>query len=175
MFDKKSIIEKLLRVIRQKGYAGMSLSCISEATGLKKSSIYHFFPGGKTQIALEIIKFADQMLSEEFNKVVKSADDCDVKFNKALDILSEFYQKGHSGCLLDVMTIDNEDEQIQKALKVLLSKLISVFKIILQGGGIEENAAHQKATDTVIRLQGALVLCRITKETHYFIDVISSL
>ena len=175
MFDKKSIIEQLLKVIREKGYAGMSLSCISEATGLKKSSIYHFFPDGKNQIALEIIKFADQMLSEKFLQLAESGDAYDVKFNKTLNILSEFYGKGNSSCLLDVMTIDNNDEQTQKAIKQLLLKLINVFKALFQEAGLDERGAHLNATDIVVRLQGALVICRVTKETQYFADVISSL
>ncbi len=172
---KQNIIEQLIIVIREKGYAGMSLSCISQATGLKKSSIYHFFPNGKAQIALEIIEFVDQMLSKAFEQMLAKNDPPLTKFNNALYLLSDFYQNGNSSCLLDVMTIANGDEKIQQALKTILYKLINIFKTILISCDLDQASAQSKATDIITRLQGALVLCRVTNETHFFGNLIKSL
>lgn len=47
---KETYIPYLLRLFRQYGYDGATLSKISEATGLGKASLYHHFPGGKDEM-----------------------------------------------------------------------------------------------------------------------------
>ncbi|TGQ06111.1 helix-turn-helix domain-containing protein, partial [Mesorhizobium sp. M00.F.Ca.ET.217.01.1.1] len=46
--DLPSIIGE---VFREHGYEGASLALIGAATGLGKGSLYHFFPGGKEEMA----------------------------------------------------------------------------------------------------------------------------
>jgi len=44
----------LLEVFRKVGYEGARLNALASAAGLKKSSLYHQFPGRKKQIANKI-------------------------------------------------------------------------------------------------------------------------
>ena len=46
---KEEIITKLIPVFRYYGYEGATVSRLSEATGLKKASLYHHFQGGKSK------------------------------------------------------------------------------------------------------------------------------
>ena len=46
-------------VFRAHGYEGATLALISEATGLGKGSLYHLFPGGKEQMAAEVLADID--------------------------------------------------------------------------------------------------------------------
>jgi len=48
----ETILKGLAEVFRSKGYEGASLKDLSEATGLKKASLYHRFPNGKSEMAL---------------------------------------------------------------------------------------------------------------------------
>ena len=41
----QDLMQRLSCVFRDVGYDGASLSILSEATGLKKASLYHRFPG----------------------------------------------------------------------------------------------------------------------------------
>src|SRR5690606_18941267 len=45
--DRDKVIDCALRLFREKGYHATSMADISEACGLLKGSIYHYFPGKK--------------------------------------------------------------------------------------------------------------------------------
>jgi AcrR family transcriptional regulator len=49
--SKQIHVPILLKLFRQFGYDGVTLSKISQATGLGKASLYHYFPGGKAEMA----------------------------------------------------------------------------------------------------------------------------
>jgi len=54
--EDDDLICKLTDVFRNVGYDGASLAVLADATGLKKASLYHRFPGGKEQMAEEVFK-----------------------------------------------------------------------------------------------------------------------
>ena len=172
---KQKIIEKLIPIVCNKGYSEMSISCISEATGLKKSSIYHFFANGKSQIALEIIQFVQNLLSESFTEIMNSGDLPFRTLHKALDVLSEFYGAGKRNCLIDVMTIGNTDHKMQEASGGLAYKLIDIFKTILISADLDAKNAEKKSIEIVTLLQGSLVLSRATHNNQFFVNCIRSL
>jgi len=45
--ERADIVPKLGEIFREHGFEGASLALIGQKTGLGKSSLYHFFPGGK--------------------------------------------------------------------------------------------------------------------------------
>lgn len=45
--SREEVVDRLMDVILWHGYDGVSLSAFSGATRLGKSSLYHYFPGGK--------------------------------------------------------------------------------------------------------------------------------
>ena len=49
------MIPVVAEVFRAHGYEGATLSVITEATGLGKGSLYHFFPGGKEELAAAVL------------------------------------------------------------------------------------------------------------------------
>ena len=49
--ERADTLPGLAEAFREHGYAGASLSVIGEATGLGRGSLYHFFPGGKREMA----------------------------------------------------------------------------------------------------------------------------
>ena len=50
LHTKEEVVERLLAVLRRDGFEGASLSVLSEATGLGRSSLYHHFPDGKSDM-----------------------------------------------------------------------------------------------------------------------------
>ncbi|NJN51594.1 MAG: helix-turn-helix transcriptional regulator [Gammaproteobacteria bacterium] len=52
---KQALIEQITEVFRLHGFAGATLAQLSAATGLKRASLYHHFPGGKADMANEAL------------------------------------------------------------------------------------------------------------------------
>lgn len=153
----------------------MTLSCISKATGLQKSSLYHFFPGGKSQIGLEILLFVDEKLSQEFSRFLEKKDTSVINFYNALDVLCEFYQDGKQSCLLDIMSIANQDPKIQEACQNLLQKLVDSLTATLVECSVTQDEAGKRAIEAVILLQGSLILSRATGQNSFFLNCIQTL
>ena len=57
--ERSDVLPLLAEVFREHGYEGASLSLISKATGLGKGSLYHFFPGGKEEMAVAVLAEID--------------------------------------------------------------------------------------------------------------------
>ena len=53
--SKAEVLDRLLDTFRGDGYDGASLAQLSAVTGLGKSSLYHHFPGGKSDMALQVL------------------------------------------------------------------------------------------------------------------------
>ena len=56
--DDGELIARLSGVFRDVGYEGATLSALAAATGLQKASLYHRYPGGKQQMADEVLAAA---------------------------------------------------------------------------------------------------------------------
>ena len=56
---KADIVRKLADVFSRHGYEGASLKLLSQATGLGRSSLYHYFPNGKEDMASAVLSSAD--------------------------------------------------------------------------------------------------------------------
>ncbi len=69
--EHEELVEKLFEVFRESGYEGASLMQLSEATGLKKPSLYHRFPGGKEEMVEIVLDYADKYMREQVIKVLE--------------------------------------------------------------------------------------------------------
>ncbi len=53
--NRERLLQEALQLFRCHGYHGVGVSDILKAAALPKGSLYHHFPGGKDQIAVEVI------------------------------------------------------------------------------------------------------------------------
>ena len=52
---KDEVLDRLAQAFRENGYDGASIARLSEATGLGKASLYHYFKGGKQEMAAAVL------------------------------------------------------------------------------------------------------------------------
>ena len=64
--SKEEIILKLISVFRYYGYEGATISLLSEATGLKKASLYYHFQGGKEEMAKAVLDYVKNWLEKKY-------------------------------------------------------------------------------------------------------------
>jgi TetR/AcrR family transcriptional regulator, lmrAB and yxaGH operons repressor len=63
MTDRSAAIPALAEAFREHGFEGASLAHLCEATGLGKGSLYHFFPGGKDEMAAAVLADVDAWIT----------------------------------------------------------------------------------------------------------------
>nr|BFD32238.1 hypothetical protein GTC16762_18560 [Pigmentibacter ruber] len=163
------LIQILINEFRKFGYEGLSLRQISQATGLGKASLYHYFPGGKKEMAFEVMKAANSWIEKDLQTLVSSDLPPDERLESLIKILKEFYQNGKNACLLDVMTIDNcSNDDFYLESRNILKNLTNIFFTLAKEYGQNETQAYITAQTALSLLQGSLIQSRILQDTNIF-------
>lgn len=165
----EEVIARLTQVFRDLGYEGASLATLSEATGLKKASLYHRFPGGKEQMAREVLSAADTWVSEHILQPLQADAPPEVRVRQMIKTLNQFYSGGKQACLLNMLSSPDMNKglfasHIRSSFKAWMNALVAV----LVNAGFEKDVARQRAERAIALLQGGLVLSRGMGTTRPF-------
>jgi TetR/AcrR family transcriptional repressor of lmrAB and yxaGH operons len=152
------VIERLLAVFRSQGYAGSSISEIADATGLGRSSLYHYFPGGKEDMALAVLQHVESMMRERLFTPMRGGGAPAKRLKAMIDAYDEIYDGGHELCLLGTLVLGESRQRFQKQLKTIFEQWIAALERLALDGGIPAKTARERAEDAVVRIQGALIL-----------------
>jgi TetR/AcrR family transcriptional regulator, lmrAB and yxaGH operons repressor len=172
---KAEVITQLMAVFQQYGYEGASITRFSEATGLKRASLYHYFPNGKEEMAAAVLDYITQALKEQMLTPLQS--DCSPGdriqgMNKNVDA---FYQHGQQDCLLALMSIGEAHQLFQERVQQALKLWIDGLAAVLVDADITPTTARQRAEEAIALIQGALVLTRGLNNTEIFERILNQM
>src|SRR3974390_1344114 len=104
IFEKADAIPLVAGVFRALGYEGSVLSRITERTGLGKGSLYHFFPGGKEDMATHILAHIDAWFVENVFRPLESDEPraAIVHMWRAVD---EYFRSGRRICIVGAFAL----------------------------------------------------------------------
>ncbi|MEM8675054.1 MAG: TetR/AcrR family transcriptional regulator [Cyanobacteria bacterium P01_G01_bin.67] len=165
---KEEVITKLVPVFRLYGYEGATVSRLSEATGLKKASLYHHFQGGKEQMAKEVLEYVGNWIEEHIFLPLRSPKPLPERLAAMIDGMDKFYESGQSPCLLAVMSLGEADDLFHQQLAQSLKKWLDELSQVVESTRVPPEEARIRAEDAMMLLQGALVLVRVTNDTQPF-------
>lgn len=155
------LLKKLSDVFRDVGYEGASLAMLANATGLQKASLYHRFPGGKEQMAREVMNRAETWLIEHILTPLKSSDSPKSRIHAMIQNLDEFYSGGRQACLLNMMSSPCADSwPFAELIKNAFKAWIEALRTVLTDAGFDEDTASFRAERAIALLQGYLVVSR---------------
>lgn len=170
------LMARLSAVFRDVGYEGATLTILSEATGLKKASLYHRFPQGKEQMAREVLAHARAWLEAQI--LVPLASDAAPKerIAKMIEKLDEFYSGGRQACLLNMLSSARiHDGPFTQSIRQIFEAWVGALSAVLIDAGLDDEPARARAERAVILLQGSLVVSRGMGTTRPFRAFLQSL
>jgi TetR/AcrR family transcriptional repressor of lmrAB and yxaGH operons len=155
------LIARLARVFSEVGYEGASLSRLAEATGLQKASLYHRFPGGKKQMADEVLAATGAWLSADILAPLAGPGLPQDRLAIVAANLDRFYQGGARACLLNMLSSPRiEDGPFGPKIRAAFEALITGLASLAAEAGASPAKARQRGERAVMLLQGSLVLAR---------------
>lgn len=173
--DRVEAVQRLLKVFRQHGYEGATLSRISEATGLGRASLYHHFPNGKKEMAEAVLNYVNQWFKTTVLEPLYS-EGLPVERIQAMNTsLSQFYNCGRDACLLAVFTLGDSNDLFRPQVEQALNAWIDGLTQVLTEAELDSEQARKRAEDAVMQIQGALVLTRALGDTTLFERVLQQL
>jgi AcrR family transcriptional regulator len=159
--EDQELITRLSCVFRDVGYEGASLALLSEATGLKKASLYHRFPNGKQQMAEEVLASALAWYEANILAPLRSSASPAERVAAVVRQLDGFYAGGQQACLLNMLASPRAElGPFSAAIKSAFEALISALSVVARDAGHDAKTARLRAERAVMLLQGSLVMSR---------------
>jgi len=138
---------------------------LSEASGLKRASLYHRFPGGKA----EILEAALARAGSRFAVMLEPAfSDASPEERAALvaERIDEYYDGGRASCLIVALSLADEERRMMAA--PCLDAWTAAFARIAVDAGVSKVDAADRAQDLVALIEGALVIACAAGDTKPF-------
>ena len=160
LLPREQVVSRILTVFRDYGYEGASLARLSEATGLGRSSLYHYFPNGKDDMAAAALASVSAWFDDYVLQPLSGSEPPRERVRQFASGLAEYYQHGSKACLMNLFTIGDAGERFQKVLRERLRAMLRALAKVAEESGIDAEEAKQRAENALIDVQGALVISR---------------
>ena len=150
------------RLLAEKGYAGMELRDVAERGKAPRGSIYHHFPGGKSQLAIE----AAELEGREIRAAIESSL-AELGLAETLTTFGEMFrrrvkdQPERLGCPVAAAALARpEDPALAAAATAAFESWEAPIAAALREEGVGEEDAAAFAGLVVSTIEGALVRAR---------------
>ena len=172
--DEAEIATRLGEVFRASGYAGASLSALSEAAGLQRASLYHRFPSGKPAMAAAVLDSVEHELESVLQPLASGRDVAGGVAEMARR-MAHSYRDGRMACVLDTMTLAGAPQDVKDQAARLAGKWIEAMAGAAVRAGATEAEATGVARAALVRIEGALVVARVLDDPSVFHQALSEL
>lgn len=175
LLPREAVIDRLLGAFRRHGYDAATLGQLSSATGLGRSSLYHYFPGGKEEMARAVLDRVDTWMRDAVLAPMQASGTPERRLGQVLVALDGFYAGGAEACLFGNLVVGDARVLFQQRLGASFRSLVEGFAQLAKDKGVPAREAQRRAEDAVVRIQGALILSRGMDDVAPFRRVLKSL
>lgn len=170
--ERADTLPALAECFREHGYEGASLSLISLATGLGRGSLYHFFPGGKAEMAEAVLAEIDGWFEREVFGPLRLAagpDAARAAIEATFRSVEAYFRSGRRVCLVGVVALGQSRDLFGERVAGYFARWIAALATALGRIGLAPGSAHDRAEEAVAAIQGLLVLARALREPAVFV------
>ena len=177
---KELLINSIGDVFVSKGYDGATLAHLAHATGLSKASLYHHFPGGKTEMAQVLIRHTIARLhGEAFSYLTLQLDPIE-RLSLFIDGFADYVHQGRSDCLLAVFNHHGtaSEEAISDLQEIIASQFAdwhNILSAVYVAAGRKNKRSRREAHDLIAALYGALLNAKIHNAPQLFVESVARL
>ena len=156
-----ALIEGLMQVLQSKGYDGASLNELAASSGLQKASLYHRFPDGKIEIALAVLDYVYNWIDKYiYNLLIDQSLHPSKRLNKVLKNIDDLYGKGAKTCILRALLMDSNVDFFGEKIHLIMNRWKDGFTVLGTDSGFTKKIAIEKSIQTLIKVQGSLVVSK---------------
>jgi TetR/AcrR family transcriptional regulator, lmrAB and yxaGH operons repressor len=155
------------RLFRAQGYSGTGLKQLAAEAEAPWSSMYHFFPGGKEQLAEQAIRYGGelyaQMIRQSFAAYPDPREAIAAMFSGEAKILRS--SGFRLGCPVASVALDvaSTTETVRKPCAQVFASWINALAEGIAASGTPQETATDLASYILASLEGAIILSRTSK------------
>ena len=165
--ERADVLPALSEVFREHGFEGASLALIGQRTGLGKGSLYHFFPGGKEEMAAAVLAEIDGWFEQHVFRPLRE-DDPQRAMPEMIRSVGAYFRSSGRVCLVGAFALGDVRDRFADAIRSYFAAWIEALAQALVRAGRGEAVARDRAEEAVAAIQGALVLARALDDTDAF-------
>ena len=170
---RTQIVPLIGETFREYGFEGASLSLIGKATGLGKGSLYHFFPGGKEEMANAVLAEIDLWFEREVFAPLASREAHSVE--NMFDAVETYFRSGRRICLVGAFALNSSRDRFAETIHAYFQRWVDALAQALGGRGYVPRKARARAEEIVAGIQGGIVLARALGDEKPFARLLSRL
>jgi AcrR family transcriptional regulator len=157
-------------LLQRQGLAATGIKQILSDSNARFSSLYHHFPGGKEQLAAEVIRASGIRYQELVEAVWDSAPDFLSAVTQVFEGAAMTLEGTNFAVACPIATVALEvastNEELRSVTADVFSSWISSGTRRLVAAGIDPTRARSLAINLVALLEGAFILCQAAKSTE---------
>ena len=166
--SRQDLLERLGEMFTRYGYEGASMSRIAAATGLGKASLYHHFPGGKEEMAREVVRHVRHWFEEAVFKPLETLAPPRQRIDNMMVTLAQQYEGGARACLPALFALTEDRAMFGGELADLFARWLACLVQTLADAGLARDIAERRAGEGLARVVGALALVRCLGDARPF-------
>jgi len=170
---RQFIVEKTAPIFNKKGYAGTSISDMTEATGLTKGSIYGNFTN-KDEVALAAFDHNLKTVSGHIRTEMERKKTIREKLLVYVDVYNNFRFFPDGGCPILNTAVESDDTHPalkKKAVEAILSWKDRIVSLLQKGIESKEFKSaldpEQTALTIIATIEGGIMIARTTGKPQY--------
>jgi AcrR family transcriptional regulator len=160
---RSRMIISATELFREHGYSGTGFRDVVEHSGAPRGSIYHHFPGGKTELAQEAVRLADAVVAARIERAAADGDP-----QAMIDGFADGWRRQlqasdfRAGCPVVAVAVEAD---------AAFEHWERLFANCLRRSGVPRARARRIATLAVSAIEGAVIQCRVARSTTPLDDV----
>jgi AcrR family transcriptional regulator len=167
---KQRIVNSSATLFRRQGYTATGVKQIVADAEAPFSSLYHFFPGGKDELAGEAIRSSGQTYQELVEAVFDAAPDILTGVHECFAGAAETVRQTDYADACPIATVALEvastNEPLRGATAEVFESWIRSSTERFVAAGISQQSARSEAIAMIGALEGAFVLSRAMRTTE---------
>ena len=173
--ERADLLPVLGEVFREHGFEGASLSLIGQRTGLGKGSLYHFFPGGKEDMAAAVLAEIDAWFATRIFKPLREEPDGARAIADMLRAVEDYFRSGQRVCLVGALALTDSRDLFAPRIRGYFAAWAEALESALIRVGHGPKKARGRAEEALAAIQGGLVLGRALHDPAVFQRILARL
>jgi TetR/AcrR family transcriptional regulator, lmrAB and yxaGH operons repressor len=172
---RQKMLVSSVELLRERGAGGVTVDAVLSRSQSPRGSVYHHFPGGRSEIMSEALALAGDSISAIIERASALGSLAALRrfgrfWNKVL-LDSDF----NAGCPVVSVAVGGslDDQHLQPAVAEIFQCWHQALAEAIIADGVDSQRAHRLATMAVAAIEGAIILCRVQRSTTPLDDVIA--
>lgn len=156
---RERVVRAASRLMQRQGYDGTGIKQIAQEAGATLGSVYHFFPGGKQELAVAAVRYGDVEFADILREVLHSDADPAQAVIACTRVLAEGLRASDwtDGCPVTAAALGSAGRapDIQQAAAEAFANWRDIAAEALHRAGVGETEARDLGWTVINTLEGA--------------------